>query len=119
MTDTRETFRKNFDRLYTEKRCTQEDMAKTLGVSRATVSTWLRGTGFPRADVLDAMAAYFGVSIAELLSSGSSDDEAELIELYRKMSDAGKALMIERAHELVILYGGEQNNSTKSSKEVI
>lgn len=47
---------------------TQEELASALYVSRTAVSKWESGRGFPGIDSLKAIAAYFGVTVDDLLS---------------------------------------------------
>lgn len=44
----------------------QSDLAKTLGISRTTVSMWEIGAGFPRADKLPELAKILDCSIDDL-----------------------------------------------------
>ena len=50
------------------KGLTQEELAEKLFVSRAAVSKWESGRGYPNIDSLKAIAKYFSLSIDELLS---------------------------------------------------
>ena len=54
--------------LRVRKGITQEELASALFVSRAAVSKWESGRGCPSVDSLKAIAAFFSVSIDELLS---------------------------------------------------
>lgn len=47
---------------------TQEELAEVLFVSRSAVSKWESGRGYPNIDSLKAIAAFFGITIDELLS---------------------------------------------------
>ena len=47
---------------------TQEELAQVLHVSRAAVSKWESGRGYPNIDSLKAIAWYFSVTVDELLS---------------------------------------------------
>lgn len=46
----------------------QEELADALYVSRTAVSKWESGRGYPNIESLKTIAAYFGVTIDELLS---------------------------------------------------
>ncbi len=48
---------------------TQEELAGHLYVSRTAVSKWESGRGYPNIDSLKAIAAYFSVSVDDLLST--------------------------------------------------
>lgn len=51
-----------------QKGLTQEELAEVLFVSRAAVSKWESGRGYPNIDSLKTLAKFFGVTIDELLS---------------------------------------------------
>ena len=51
-----------------QRALTQEELAQALYVSRAAVSKWESGRGYPGVDSLRAIAAFFSVSVDELLS---------------------------------------------------
>ena len=57
--------------IFTHKRkelnVTQEDIARYVGVSRAAVSKWEKGQSYPDISILPKLAAYFNVSIDDLL----------------------------------------------------
>jgi len=50
-----------------QKGLTQEELSEVLFVSRAAVSKWESGRGYPNIDSLKAIAKFFGVTIDELL----------------------------------------------------
>lgn len=63
-----------------EKKLTINQMAELLGVSQSTISMWRTGKAFPRIDVLEKLAEYFGITVSELLSDNSnSNDEPTTI----------------------------------------
>lgn len=45
----------------------QEDLAKYMGVSQATVSNWCNGIKLPRIDRLDSICTFFGVNRSDLI----------------------------------------------------
>ena len=61
-------FHEKLQELRKQKGLTQEELARQLYVSRAAVSKWESGRGYPNIDSLKAIAACFGVSIDQLLS---------------------------------------------------
>ena len=63
-------FNEKLQELRKRKGLTQEELAAALFVSRAAVSKWESGRGYPGIDSLKALAQYFSVSIDELLSGG-------------------------------------------------
>lgn len=70
-------FHERLQELRKQKGLTQEELAQSLFVSRTAVSKWESGRGYPNIDSLKAIAAFFSVSIDELLSSGEALTLAE------------------------------------------
>ena len=64
-----------------EKKLTINKMAELLGVSQSTISMWRTGRAFPRIDVLEKLADYFGITVAELLTDhdNTTKDEPQTI----------------------------------------
>ena len=62
-------FNEKLQELRKQKGLTQEELAEVLFVSRAAVSKWESGRGYPNIDSLKAISKFFGVTIDELLSS--------------------------------------------------
>lgn len=54
-------------KLRTSNNLTQEELAEKLFVSRAAISKWESGRGYPSIDSLKAIANYFGVTIDQLI----------------------------------------------------
>ncbi len=61
-------FHEKLQQLRKQKGFTQEELAEVLFVSRAAVSKWESGRGYPNIDSLKAIAKFFDVSIDDLLS---------------------------------------------------
>ena len=61
-------FHEKLQELRKRKGMTQEEAAEFLFVSRAAVSKWESGRGYPNIDSLKAIAKFYSVSIDELLS---------------------------------------------------
>ena len=62
-------FNQKLQELRKRRGLTQEELAVKLFVSRAAVSKWESGRGYPSIDALKDIATFYGVSIDELLSS--------------------------------------------------
>ena len=61
-------FHEKLQELRRQKGLTQEQLAEHLFVSRAAVSKWESGRGYPNIDSLKAIAAFYSVTIDALLS---------------------------------------------------
>ena len=61
-------FNEKLQNLRKQKGLTQEELAEVLFVSRAAVSKWESGRGYPNLESLKAIAKYFGITVDELLS---------------------------------------------------
>lgn len=61
-------FNEKLQQLRKRKGITQEELAQALYVSRAAVSKWESGRGWPNIDSLKAIARFYEVTIDELLS---------------------------------------------------
>ena len=62
-------FGEKLQALRKEKGLTQEELAERLYVSRTAVSKWESGKGYPSIDSIKDIAAFFSITIDELLSS--------------------------------------------------
>lgn len=85
-----ETFEDRFKELRKEKNLTQGEIAKELGVSKASVAMWETGQRTPPLKTLNEIAEYFDCRLDYLL--GTSDDRWTSYEEY---SDA-KSYFIEK-----------------------
>ncbi|WP_324825124.1 helix-turn-helix transcriptional regulator [Sinanaerobacter sp. ZZT-01] len=56
------------------RRWTQEDIARKLGISKQTVCNWEKGRRFPRRPVLDNLEKLFGLNYRELFAPVSDED---------------------------------------------
>ena len=61
-------FHEKLQTLRKQKGLTQEELAAHLFVSRAAVSKWESGRGYPNIDSMKAIAKFYAVTIDELLS---------------------------------------------------
>lgn len=68
-----------------EKGITQENLANYIGVSKASVSKWEIGQSYPDILLLPRLAAYFNISIDELMDYAPQMEGAEICKLYHKL----------------------------------
>lgn len=72
--DFRASFARNLKFYLAREGKAQTDLAKYMSVSSTTVSEWCSGRKIPRADKLQAIANWFGISLLELTSDGNPYD---------------------------------------------
>ena len=102
----RETFQKNLAELILRNGGNQIDLAKGINVSKQTVSAWVNGKAYPRADVMEKIANYFGTTIPALVYSRQEQmQEAEIVYFFHALPEEGREKLLERTNELAILYG--------------
>ena len=71
-----------------EKGITQDELAEYIGVSKASVSKWETGQSYPDITFLPQLAAYFNISIDELMNYSPQMTKEDIIKLYRHLSSA-------------------------------
>ena len=74
-------FHEKLQQLRKQKGLTQEQLAEKLYVSRAAVSKWESGRGYPNIDSLKAIARFYSITIDELLSG---EEVLNLVEADQK-----------------------------------
>ncbi len=70
------------------KGITQEELANYLGVSKPAVSKWESGQSYPDILLLPELAAYFNISIDELVGYEPQMTKEEINRLYRRLAEA-------------------------------
>lgn len=85
-------------RMYRDfKKVTDYQVAKATGVSRSTFSDWKSGRSAPKREKLKKIAEYLEIPIEYLTgetviehTTPLSEDEAEMLRLFRSLNDMGK-----------------------------
>ena len=91
-------FGENFKKLRKTRNLTQKEMGAKIGISKAVVSKYENGMGYPTYDVLIRIAQYFGVTTDYLLgvASGKTVDVSTLTDsqidtIYQLIAEFNKA----------------------------
>lgn len=105
MTD-REIFKSNLYNLMKASKVKQKDIAKYAEVSYQTVSAWVCGRCYPRAEAMEKLCRFFGVRQSALTEEPDPEKTQEdyLLLIFRSLSPDGKLKMLERAEEMKKLY---------------
>lgn len=69
-----------------EKGITQKTLATFIGVSKASVSKWETGKSYPDITLLPKLAAYFNVTVDELIGYSPQLTKEEIKQLYHKLA---------------------------------
>lgn len=119
MTD-REIFRKNLTELMRLTKTKQIDISRYAGISFQTVSAWVHGRGYPRADAMQKLCAFFGVKQSVLTEEHTDEKSKEqvLLDRFRSLSDKGQDKLLERADELRRLYPMRRNKDGETEEKV-
>ena len=103
MTD-REIFKNNLSELIRISKVKQNDIAKYAEVSYQTVSSWVCGRGYPRAEQMEKLCKFFGIRQSALTEEQKETDEDRLLSMFRSLPQEGRDKLLERATELKKLY---------------
>ena len=96
-------FNEKLQKLRKSRGLTQDELAKSLYVSRTAISKWESGRGYPEIESLKAISKFFSVTLDELLSSDEilavakedNDKRAQrFLDLAYGLSDICSALLL-------------------------
>lgn len=94
----------NILRLRREHRITQEVLADFVGVTKASVSKWETNQSKPDILLLPQLAAFFGVTVDELLGYESQLSKEQIQKLYRELAEDFTRLELEQVEEKIDAY---------------
>lgn len=84
----RKVIARNLRNIMYERQKTQADVARDLGINKATLSSWMNGTRTPKMEKIDMLCKYFGVPRTAIMEpdghkrpSAITSEQAELIQL--------------------------------------
>lgn len=116
--DNKNVFASNLKRYMEVKGKTRNDISEALGISYFTVSDWVNGKKYPRMDKVEMLANYFGVQKSDLIEKkvkSSAPEEPELsegekmwLQLYRRLSDETREILIESLGSMDNLTADQQ-----------
>lgn len=87
-----------------EKGITQEELANYLGVSKPAVSKWESGQSYPDIQLLPVMAAYFNISVDELIGYEPQMMKNDIRKLYHRLSKDFAVKPFEQVYEECMEY---------------
>ncbi len=90
-----------------QKNVSQQELAKYMGVSQATVSNWCKGIKMPRMNKIDKLCLYFGIKRSDLMEDNSHkstpDSTIKIMEIYNQLNALGKQEAEKRVQELTYI----------------
>lgn len=89
----REIFRKNLNDFLFCSGKKQKDLAEFVGAKTTTVSGWTRGISYPRADAMEKIALFFGVSTSRLVGFSESVPSPVLRSSYNELTPKEQRLL--------------------------
>ena len=81
-----------FEKLCGNKGVTPYRVCKETGVTTATISNWKAGRYVPKADKMQKLADYFGVSIEYLMTGKDESNDGEVSLTHKDEKDIAKRL---------------------------
>lgn len=87
-----------------EKGITQEDLANYLGVSKPAVSKWESGQSYPDILLLPVMAAYFNISVDELIGYEPQMTKEDIRKLYHRIAGEFSSQPFDQVYEECMQY---------------
>lgn len=109
----KEIFSKNLKFYMNLYNKTRTDVAKALGVSYTTFTSWENGTNYPRIDSIERLADYFHVSKADLIENKYKDQET----YYNDPDAAEYAEMVRTNPEMKMLFSAVKDISKESMQK--
>lgn len=110
------TFQERLKELRIDKNINMDKFSKDIGYSKTIVYYWETGQRKPNSTALTILANYFNVTVDYLIGNDDaavphsanvaampgtlSDDEKELLKVFRGLSETGKKTLIGSAHNI-------------------
>ena len=99
--------------LLQEKKMTQSELAKMIGIRQSTVSGWKQNNNEPEAELLEPIAKVLNVSLHWLITGSdllipSLPKEQLLLEFYISSNEDGKQRILEYAKFISKVYNSNK-----------
>ena len=94
--DIRETIRKNLKYYLERSPYTQAEIARALGVSKMSVTKWMKGDNSPNIELLEPLCKLLNINITDVFEEhpepleALTPDEHQLVTDYRSLNEQGQ-----------------------------
>lgn len=102
-----------FLKLLKAKGCSAYQVSKATGIAQSTLSDWKSGKSVPKADKIQKIADFFGVS-AEYLMTGNEGDEGKKYYMNDETAEMAQALFENR--DLRVLFDAAKDAKPEDLK---
>ena len=107
MESLRETIRKNIEMYIKTSQYNQAEIAQMLGISKASVTNWIKGTNSPNIEYLDKLCDIFNIQINDIFekhenkeTENLTTDEKKLLNNYKQLNQEGKEKALDYVNDL-------------------
>lgn len=107
MESLRETIRKNIEMYIKTSQYNQADIAQMLGISKASVTNWIKGTNSPNIEYLDKLCDILNIQINDIFqkhenkeTENLTSDEEKLLNDYKQLNQEGKEKALDYVNDL-------------------
>lgn len=107
MESLRETIRKNIEMYIKTSKYSQAEIAQILGISKASVTNWIKGTNSPNIEYLDKLCNIFNIQINDIFERHEeqnketiTSDEEQLLNNYKLLNREGKEKALDYVNDL-------------------
>lgn len=77
--NSRDILSKNLLRLLSEYNLSREELSKAIDVPYTTISNWIQGVSYPRANAIDKLTEYFKCQVKDLTSEKDKSDTLYIV----------------------------------------
>jgi len=84
----REIFKDNLNYYLNTSGKMQKDLAEYVGAKYTTVSGWVHGISYPRADAMEKIAMFFGIPLSQLIKKRDDPEEQKISSEAPKTTEA-------------------------------
>ena len=105
----RKVIARNLRNIMFERQKTQADVARDLGINKATLSSWMNGTRTPKMEKIDMLCKYFNVPRSAIMEPDGhrktpvthiTEEQAQLIQLTMQASADNVHIVLELLKKL-------------------